>query len=162
MAQVAASAIIHVPLEQVYQVAKNVEAFPEFMPDLESVRVLERLNGDTVTEWVGIVQGRKIRWIEEDQWVDAQHLCRFRQRQGDFTKYEGTWSFAPTDGGTRTELTVEFELDLPLAGALLSNLLRVLVRKNLESMLAGLKQQLEQPATSTGLSDTARRRRGNT
>lgn len=147
MAQVAASTIIYAPLDQVYQLAKNVEDFPEFMPDLESVRVLERRNGETVTEWVGIVQGRKIRWIEEDRWDDAQHLCRFRQREGDFTKYEGSWSFTATDGGTQTALSVEFELDLPLAGALLSNLLRVLVRKNLESMLAALKQQLEQPAT---------------
>ncbi len=152
MARVEASTEIRAPLDQVYQLAKDVEAFPQFMPDLQSVRVLDRRNNETVTEWVGLVQGRKVRWVEEDQWEDAQHVCRFRQREGDFTKYEGTWSFAATDGGTRTSLAVEFELDLPLAGPLVSNLLKVLVRKNLESMLAGLKQQLEHTTTQQGRS----------
>ncbi len=152
MARVEASTEIRAPLDQVYQLAKDVEAFPQFMPDLQSVRVLDRRNNETVTEWVGRVQGRKVRWVEEDQWEDAQHVCRFRQREGDFTKYEGTWSFAATDGGTRTSLAVEFELDLPLAGPLVSNLLKVLVRKNLESMLAGLKQQLEHPTMQQGRS----------
>ncbi len=147
MARVEASTEIRAPLDQVYQLAKDVEAFPQFMPDLQSVRVLDRRNNETVTEWVGLVQGRKVRWVEEDQWEDAQHVCRFRQREGDFTKYEGTWSFAATNGGTRTSLAVEFELDLPLAGPLVSNLLKVLVRKNLESMLAGLKQKLEHTTT---------------
>lgn len=152
MARVEASTEIRAPLDQVYLLAKDVEAFPQFMPDLHSVRVLDRRNNETVTEWVGLVQGRKVRWVEEDQWEDAQHVCRFRQREGDFTKYEGTWSFTATDGGTRTSLAVEFELDLPLAGPLVSNLLKVLVRKNLESMLAGLKQQLEHPTTQQGRS----------
>lgn len=143
MAVVEASTVIHVPLEIVYRVAKDVEAFPSFMPDVETVRVLERRNSHTVTEWVGVVQGRKVRWIEEDEWDDARHGCRFRQREGDFTKYEGTWSFAATDGGTAVNLVLEFQLDLPLAGALLSNLVRVLVRKNMESMLAALKSRLE-------------------
>jgi ribosome-associated toxin RatA of RatAB toxin-antitoxin module len=92
---------------------------------------------------VGLVQGRKIRWIEEDHWDDDAHLCTFRQREGDFTTYEGTWAFEAVPEGTRTTLNLTYEMDLPLAGALLSNLLRVLVRKNLESMLAALKRQLE-------------------
>ncbi len=143
MAQVQASTIIRAPLDEVYRVAKDVERFPEFMPDVKSVRVLERTDGGTLTEWVGLVQGRKIRWIEDDVWDDTAHLCRFRQTEGDFTKYEGTWGFEATPEGTRTTLVLEYEMDLPLAGALLSNLLRVLVRKNLESMLAALKGQLE-------------------
>lgn len=143
MADVQATTVILAPLAEVYRVAKDVEKFPEFMPDVESIRVLERHDGSTVTEWVGIVQGRRIRWVEEDHWDDAVHQCRFRQREGDFTRYEGTWDFEPVAEGTRTTLVLEYEMDLPLAGALLSNLLRVLVRKNLESMLAALKGQLE-------------------
>ena len=150
MAKVEASIVIHAPLDGVYRLAKDVEAFPEFMPDLETVRVLERRDSNTVTEWVGMMQGRKVRWVEEDEWDDVRHLCQFRQREGDFTKYEGAWSFAATPDGTRTTVALEFELELPLAGALLSNLLKVLVRKNLESMLAALKGQLEGTARPSG------------
>ncbi|HEY3249066.1 MAG TPA: SRPBCC family protein [bacterium] len=138
-----ATTLIRAPIDRVYAFAKDVEAFPQFMPDLEAVKVLERRNGDTVTEWVGIVQGRKIRWVEEDRWDDARHVCTFHLREGDFSKYEGIWEFAPVEGGTQTTVAVDFELDLPLAGALLSNLLKVLVRKNMESMLAAIKGQLD-------------------
>lgn len=147
MASVQASTVIGAPLEQVYSLAKDVERFPQFMPDLESVVVLERLPTGTVTQWVGRVQGRKIRWIEEDEWDDAAHTCAFRQRSGDFSRYQGAWRFEATPEGTRTVLDVEFELDIPLAGALLSSLVKVLMRKNCESMLAALKGQLEGPSS---------------
>jgi ribosome-associated toxin RatA of RatAB toxin-antitoxin module len=151
MAKVGATTIILARLDDVYELAKNVESFPEFMPDLESVRILERLNGDTVTEWVGVVQGRKIRWVEDDKWDDAAHSCRFRQREGDFTVYEGTWSFEAVPEGTRTNLAVEFEINIPLAGALLSNLLKMLMQRNLESMLQALKGELERPRAPRGV-----------
>jgi ribosome-associated toxin RatA of RatAB toxin-antitoxin module len=150
MARVEATAHIHAPLEDVYQVAKNVEEFPTFMPDVESVKVLQRDGTHTVTAWVGVVQGRKVRWVEDDEWDDVHHLCTFRQREGDFTRYEGTWTFAAFGGGTQTVLAVDFELELPLAGALLSNLLKVLVRKNLESMLGAIKGRLETTAPTAG------------
>jgi ribosome-associated toxin RatA of RatAB toxin-antitoxin module len=146
MARVEATAHIHAPLDEVYQVAKDVEEFPTFMPDVESVKVLQRDGSRTVTQWVGVVQGRKVRWVEDDEWDDTRHLCTFRQREGDFTRYEGAWTFAASAGGTQTTLVVDFELELPLAGALLSNLLRILVRKNLESMLGAMKGRLERSA----------------
>jgi coenzyme Q-binding protein COQ10 len=143
VASVEASTVIRAPLDRVYALAKDVEGFPRFMPDLESVKVVERTPDGTVTEWVGRVQGRRIRWVEEDRWDDSRHLCVFRQRSGDFTRYEGEWRFDGTPEGTRTSMRVEFELDIPLAGPLLSNLVRFLMRKNCESMLAALKGQLE-------------------
>jgi coenzyme Q-binding protein COQ10 len=146
MARVEARTLIRAPLEQVYAVAKRVQDFPQFMPDLERVTVLER-DGEVPirTEWVGVVEGRRIRWTEDDAWDDARHLCRFRQREGDFERYEGEWSFEPEHGGTRTAITVEFEFGIPLIGALLSQLLRVKMKENLDGMLAALRGRLERP-----------------
>ncbi len=146
MARVEGSVIIAAPIEQVYALAKAVEDFPDFMPDLESVEVLERWDGNTVTRWVGLVQGRKIRWVEEDVWDDTAYRCSFRQREGDFTRYEGTWRFTATPEGTRTSVEVDFEIDIPFAGPLISTLLRTLMRKNVESMLMALKNRIERPA----------------
>src|SRR2546425_3810467 len=135
MAQVAATAFIRAPLDRVYALAKDVETFPSFMPDVESIRVLERDGSRTVTEWVGVVKGRRVRWVEDDDWDDARHVCTFGQREGDFTRYEGTWTFAAVDQGAETTLVVGFELELPLAGAPLSNLFEVLLAENPGSML---------------------------
>lgn len=143
MARVEASTVIAAPIDAVYALAKAVESFPEFMPDLESVEVLERWNGNTVSRWVGVMQGRKIRWVEEDIWDDGGYSCAFRQREGDFTRYAGVWWFEEVPGGTRTTIEVDFELDIPLAGPLLSSLLRSLMRKNIYNMLLALKNQME-------------------
>ncbi len=144
MARVEGSRLIRAPLEAVYDLAKRVEEFPRFMPDLERVTVLERRAGvPSVTEWVGIVEGRRIRWVEEDAWDDDRHICHFRQREGDFERYEGTWAFAAEDGATRTTIAVDFEFDIPLIGGLLSQLLRMKMKENLDKMLAALQTQLE-------------------
>ncbi len=146
MARVEGALLIRAPLEAVYELAKRVEDFPRFMPDLERITVLERRAGvPSVTEWVGIVEGRRIRWVEEDAWDDARHQCEFRQREGDFERYEGTWAFTPEAGGTRTTIAVDFEFDIPLIGGLLSQLLRVKMRENVEKMLTALQGQLESP-----------------
>ena len=42
MARVELEVVIHAPLETVYAVARDVEAFPQFMPDVKSVRILEK------------------------------------------------------------------------------------------------------------------------
>jgi ribosome-associated toxin RatA of RatAB toxin-antitoxin module len=117
------------------------------MPDLQSVTVLER-NGEvpTLTEWVGTVEGRRVRWVEEDRWDDAAHRCSFRQREGDFDRYEGTWEFTADGTATRTAITVDFEFGIPLIGRLLTGLLRVKMRENIDGMLRALKQQFEETA----------------
>src|SRR2546428_11355731 len=135
MAQVAATVFIRAPLDRVYALAKDVEAFPSFMPDVESIRVQQRDGSRTVTEWVGVVQGRRVHWVEDDDWDDARHVCTFRQREGDFTRYEGTWTFAAGDQGSVMGVGVDFEVALPLAGGPVLNLLFVGVRQEPEGML---------------------------
>src|SRR2546430_5169535 len=142
MAQVAATAFIHAPLDRVYALAKDVEAFPSFMPDVESIRVLQRDGSRTVTEWVGVVKGRPVRWVEDDDWDDARHVCTFRQREGDFTRYEGTWTFAAVDPGAEKALGGDFEPELPPAGAARSDPLQGLVRHNPEGEVGAVRGRL--------------------
>jgi coenzyme Q-binding protein COQ10 len=144
MPEVSSSIVIRAPLDTVYAMARRVEDFPQFMPDLESVTVLERNDEvPTLTEWVGTVEGRRIRWVEEDRWDDAAHRCRFRQREGDFDRYEGTWEFTADGTSTRTTISLEFEFGIPLIGRLLTGLLRAKMRENIDGMLRALQQQIE-------------------
>ncbi len=144
MPRVEVEALIRAPVKTVYALAQDVERFPEVMPDLEAVRVLQRDGNRTVTEWVGRIQGRRVRWVEEDVWDDATYTCTFRQQEGDFDRYEGVWSFEPADGWCRTRLVVDFALTIPLLGPLLGNLIVLLVRKNVEKMLDALRLRAEQ------------------
>src|SRR5438067_13041175 len=109
------SIIIRAPVEAVFRVAMDVERFPEFMPDLKSLRVLERSDDGlrTVVEWVGNIPEFKttVKWVEEDLWDPSDHSCRFTLVRGDFKSYGGWWRFTPESGGTRFDSEVEYEYD---------------------------------------------------
>jgi len=152
MDKVEAEIIIAAEPDAVYAVARDVERFPEFMPDVERVTVVERSGDRVVSEWVGVVRefNRKIAWVEEDRWDDSARRCDFAMVRGDWDKYQGSWTFEPapeTAGkpaqeGTRVRLALEFELNVPLIGPLIKGLLVRLVRKNCEQMLEGLRRRV--------------------
>jgi hypothetical protein len=81
MARVELEVVIRAPLETVYAVARDVEAFPQFMPDVKSVRILEKSDDGsrTLTEWVAYASQLKlqVKWTEEDLWDDTARTCRF-------------------------------------------------------------------------------------
>jgi coenzyme Q-binding protein COQ10 len=146
MPTVIAVADIAAPLDQVYALSRNIEAFPQFMPDVQEVRILEkRADGYQLSHWVGIIKEfkRTIAWTEEDRWDDVAHACTFEQTEGDFAVYRGAWRFAETDGATHVELEVEYEYDVPLIGKLIKALLKRKMQENCDNMLTAIKAEAE-------------------
>jgi len=134
------------PVDAVYALAKQVEGFPEIMPDVESVEVLSRDGSRTTTRWVGLVRqlGRRIRWTEQDEWDDERKVCTFDQVEGDYEVYRGVWTFSETDtGGTLIHLDLEVDINVPLIGALLRSVVTKLAKQNAEGMLAALARKAE-------------------
>ena len=141
-------ALVEAPLETVYALARDVEAFPEFMPDVESVQVVERSpNGHrVVTDWVGVASDfkLKIRWTEEDVWDDDAHTCRFSLVKGDYQNYGGLWTFTTeADGRTKFASALNYDLDIPLIGPLLKALVLKLMRENTQRLLDAVKVRAE-------------------
>src|SRR5260370_37131433 len=112
MPRVENSIVIAADVETVYHTAKEVERFPEFMPDVKSLRVLERSEEGrrTVVEWVGVIPEFKttVKWIEEDQWDDAAHTCDFQLVRGDFKSYSRRWEFNPPRAGNQFIFVVDY------------------------------------------------------
>jgi len=143
MSQVTTEVLIPADPAAVYAIAKDIEKFPEFMPSVESVRIVESDGGRRVSEWVGRVEqfNRIIKWTEEDLWDDSQRKCTFCASDGDWDKYEGVWTFEPEEAGTRVVLSLEFDLNVPLIGPLIKGVIARLVKHNCEEMLEGLRQR---------------------
>ncbi len=136
---------IQAPLEKVFAIAKNVEDYPHFMPSIKAVRVLEEEGDRRVTEWTARVEelGRTISWKEEDIWDEERWECRFRSLEGDFQKYEGIWIFQKRGNITSVSLKIDYEMHIPLIGALLQGLIRRKVEESARDMLEGLKERCE-------------------
>jgi len=145
--EVQSSIEIDGPIEKVYALAKNIEAFPEFMPDVKSVKVLERSDdgGRIVSEWVGIVKEFKttIKWVEEDIWDESARSCHFTLVKGEYSEYSGVWTFTDLGGRTRFDSTISVEYDVPLVGALIKGLIAKKMKENVDNMLSAIKNQVE-------------------
>jgi coenzyme Q-binding protein COQ10 len=151
---------IGAPIELVYDIAMDVEAFPSFMPDVESVEITEKtdpIDGKirTVTKWVGLVPEfkLKVRWIEEDNWDKDSRTCTFKQLSGDYQVYEGTWAFTENDGNsTQFVSTLTYELEIPLIGPLLKRIVAKKMQDNIDRVLSAIKgraeSQMANPASS--------------
>ncbi|MDO8684198.1 MAG: SRPBCC family protein [Armatimonadota bacterium] len=148
MPTVESSIFINGDIERVYALAKDIESFPEFMPDVKSVTVLEKSDsGDrTVVEWVGIVKEFKttVKWVEEDLWNDEAKTCEFNMLRGDYSSYSGIWKFESVDGGAQFTSILNFEYDVPLIGALIKGLIAKKMKENVDNILTAIKGKVEQ------------------
>lgn len=131
------------PLDTVYAVAQDIERFPEFFPDVESVTIIERTERGFISEWVGIVQklNRKLVWREEDVWDDTTHTCTFRAVGGDWDTYDGVWTFTAQDGGTLMRMALDCEIEVPLIGPIIRTLIGKLAKANVDNMFDGIARR---------------------
>jgi coenzyme Q-binding protein COQ10 len=135
--------VIEAPARSVYELAKDFERFPEYMPDVEAVTVLERNGNRMLTHWKTLVEEAPIEWTEEDIFDDAAVRIDYRLTEGDLDKFEGSWSFEELDGKTHVTLGVEYDFGVPTLAELIGPTLRKKVQENSEMMLAALKREAE-------------------
>jgi len=146
MPTVETTAWINAPLEKVYAIAKDSEAYPEYMKDVQSLTPVEREGTRFVADWVGVVPtfGLKVRWRQEELWDDATHSSTFRQLSGDYDKLEGTWKFREENGGTRFDQFVDYEYNVPTLGPLVKKVIHSIVQKNLDNINEAFKKRAEE------------------
>lgn len=147
MPRVESSVIINGSVDKVFALAKDIEAFPQFMPDLKKVTILERSpdGSHVIGEFVGCIKDFRItiKWVEEDEWDEQAKTCKFKLVRGDFRSYSGLWTFEPVDGGTKYTSVIDFEYEIPLIGPIIKSLVAKLMKQNVDNMLNAIKDKVE-------------------
>lgn len=143
MPYVESTIAITAPARVVYELAKDQERFPQFMPDVETVAVVERHPDRVISRWKTLVEEAPIEWIEEDRFDDDALRIDYKLLEGDLDKFEGSWSFAQRDGVTHVVLGVDYDFGVPTLAELIGPTLQKKVRENSEMMLAALKTEAE-------------------
>jgi coenzyme Q-binding protein COQ10 len=136
--------VVGAAARDVYELAKDQERFPEFMPDVELVTVLERDGARTVSRWKTLVEEAPIEWIEEDLFDDAALRVDYRLLEGDLDTFEGSWTFDERGGETFVRLRVTYDFGVPTLAELIGPTLHKKVLENSEMMLAALKREAEE------------------
>ena len=135
--------VIDAPARVVYELAKEQERFPQFMPDVESVTVLERHDDHMLTRWKTLVEEAPIEWTEEDRFDDDRLRIDYKLLEGDLDTFEGSWTFTQNGGSTHVVLGVEYDFGVPTLAELIGPTLRRKVEENSHMMLSALKREAE-------------------
>jgi coenzyme Q-binding protein COQ10 len=146
MPYVETSIAIAAPARVVYELAKDQERFPEFMPDVETVKLIEQNAERAISRWKTLVEEAPIEWTEEDRFDDDALRIDYKLIEGDLDKFEGAWTFEERDGMTHVNLGVDFDFGVPTLAELIGPTLLRKVRENSEMMLAALKSEAEKRA----------------
>ena len=134
---------IAAPARAIYELAKDMERYPEFMPDVEVVKVLKREGNTTTTRWKTLVEEAPIEWTEVDVFDDARNRIDYRLIEGDLDKFEGAWTFEESDGVTHVVLGVDYDFGVPTLAELIGPTLQKKVEENSLMMLTALKTRAE-------------------
>jgi len=143
MPYVESTIVIDAPARRVYELAKDQERFPQFMPDVETVTILQRTPGGAISRWKTLVEEAPIEWTEDDRFDDEALRIDYKLIEGDLDKFEGAWTFEHRDGVTHVVLGVDYDFGVPTLAELIGPTLQKKVRENSEMMLAALKLQAE-------------------
>jgi ribosome-associated toxin RatA of RatAB toxin-antitoxin module len=106
MREVRRSALVPYSVTQMFALVADVERYPEFLPWLETARVLTR-DGEWVTASLAL---RQATFTTRNRLVQPEFL-EVSLLDGPFRTLEGRWDFRPIGvDGSRVELAVRFEM----------------------------------------------------
>ncbi len=144
MPHVERSVLVAADARRLYELAKEMESFPSYMPNVKDVKVIERFEGATVTRWHVNVIGRDFRWTERDEFDEENLRITYKQIEGDVKKFEGEWRFEEAgEGKVRIVLTCDAELGVPMLDQMFNPVLKKALEINIDKMLEAIKAQAE-------------------
>ena len=112
---------VRAPSNLVFELARDVERWPQLLPHYQSVHVLERHADKSISarmvavrRTVGLlVPGIPVTWRAR-VWFDEDELrLRFRHRGGATNGMDVTWFIQPTASGCRVRIEHQFEPRVP-------------------------------------------------
>ena len=137
MPRVEVETLVQASAADVYAALSDMERCPDHMADIQSVTVVERGAGYTVTDWVAKLRGVTVRWRERDEFLPGR--IQYEQIAGDLKKFAGEWRIeAVGPDVVRVSLVTEFEFGVPMLAALLNPIGAYVLRDNARSMLAAV------------------------
>ena len=163
--RLAKSRTVSCAAREAFRVMEKIDQFPEFMPNVNKLTVLENSGTRKVAEWDTSIDETPLTWVEEGIY-DAENLViRFRALEGVFERFDGSWRVIPVSpdhasGAAQASAgeqsleakpdqrcTIEFELvyeiGLPEIEEMIAPLLHERLAANVESMLAAIAKRTE-------------------
>lgn len=143
MPKVDVTVTIQAPIAEVWRAVNDVEAYPEFMENVRTVTILSDDHPERITTWSVLLKGSVLEWTEKEVVDDANHRIVFDQLDGDLDLFSGHWQLREVGvSGVEAELSVEFEIGIPLLADMLNPVAARALRDNSERMLREIERKV--------------------
>lgn len=139
------SSIVKSERSDIYNLIRNIEAFPKFIKGVKRIEVIKRLPHRSIISWEASVDGAHITWKEEEIYDNVNYAIRFKMIEGDYNKYEGEWKLIQLLNCTKIVLSINVDWGAP-ALVMFPEVNKILIRKTkkaLKSMLVAIKKKME-------------------
>jgi coenzyme Q-binding protein COQ10 len=131
--------IISAPVQRVWDVLNDVEAYQHLMDHVRSIQVLEHGSNYRHTSWEVDLKGCIMRWVEREDVDAARYRIDYKQIEGDLAQFEGYWQLEPLAGQTcRAMLTVQFDIGIPMLSEMIDPVAERVIRDNSRAMLLSI------------------------
>ncbi|MDI3256502.1 MAG: SRPBCC family protein [Kyrpidia sp.] len=129
----------------VFEQVGDFENYPGLVPDLTSVKVVDRGPDWTVSRWEARVGGTRMAWTERDRWLtsDGSGQILFEQVEGDLKRFSGYWQVSAQGEGAVAEFLCEFEIGPSGLAVMLHPVAQVKLRQSMAGLLRNLKDRME-------------------
>ena len=150
MYEVDATALVAAPLTRVWRVLTGYERMSEFVPDLESCKVLSRNGNEVIIEQFGVARflfmSKAIHLIVRatEQPMSSIDIALV---SGDMKHYESRWELVPSPetGGTKIVYSGKLAPNFYVPGVLGSNM----IRNDIQHMMAAVVARIERRDDAT-------------
>ena len=95
--------------EQMFELVKDIESYPEFLPWCRAARILRRTEQGVIAS-LSIAKG-KIQHSFTTENLNALNNSQIEMRlvDGPFKQFHGFWRFEPIESGCKVALNLQFE-----------------------------------------------------
>lgn len=142
--EIAMSRQLHQSATRAFEVVEDLERFPEFMPNVNSLTLLEAEGNRKVAEWDITIDDAPLSWIEEGIYDTQNRIVRFRALEGVFDRFDGYWQVMSEGDDSRVTFELAYEIGLPEIEDIVGPILRERMIENVESMLEAIEKWVGQ------------------
>ncbi len=139
MPQVEVSEVISAPVQRVWDVLNDIEAYPQLMEPVRSLKVIETGTGYRLAVWEVDIKGCVMRWTEREEPDPANYRLEYRAIDGDLDEFAGFWQLeALSETTSRATLFVKFDIGLPMLSDMLNPVAERAIHDNSRKMLQAI------------------------
>jgi uncharacterized membrane protein len=131
-------------VRRVFQVAAQIDKWPQILPHYRSVRVLQRKKRRTTVEMAARRGRLPVRWTAVQEVFPYERIT-YRHIKGFTAGMDVTWSFTPGQGRVQIVITHDFSLSWPVVGGFVSKYIvgQLFVKPIAARTLRHIKQRVE-------------------